>query len=120
VADYASDHAAAYADILEAGAAVTLTRRTAAHTASTDATEVTRSSIAGAAVKVRGNPKQYAPLGVTEHDSPTLLFAAATYGDAAQLNDELTWGGEGLRVVSIDETNPDGTAPIVARLVVSR
>lgn len=117
---YTIEHAQAYADILAAGAAVTLVRRAAAHTASTDAAEITRSSIAGAAMKVRGNPKQYAPLGVTEHDSPTLLWAAATYGNAAQLNDELTWGGEPLRVVSIDETNPDGTGPIVSRLVVSR
>jgi hypothetical protein len=117
---YTTDHVRAYADILAAGSAVTLKRRAVAHTASTDAAAVTPSTIAGAAMKVRGNPKQYASLGLTEHDNPTLLFATATYGDRAQLNDSLEWGGETVRITSIDETNPDGNGPIVSRLVVSR
>lgn len=116
---YAAEHASAYADILAAGAAVTLRRKSVAHTQSTDAVTQTPSTIAGAACQVRGRPQTYEALKLVESDAPTLLFAAATYGDAAELGDELTWGGKDVEVVSIDATAPDGT-PIVARIVVSR
>jgi hypothetical protein len=116
---YQEDHAGAYADILETGQAVTLTRTAKTHTPSTDAMTTSRSEIAGAAVQVKGTPKAYAALGLVESEAPTLLFAAATYGDAAQLGDELEWNSKTVRVKSIDPTAPDGT-PIVARLVVAR
>jgi hypothetical protein len=99
---------------------VTLKRRTSTQTASTGATTVSDSTVAGAAMRVRGNPTIYKDLGLVESAAPTLLWSAETYGDRAQLGDELTWAGATVRVKSIDETDPDGAGPIVSRLVVAR
>jgi hypothetical protein len=116
---YATDHAQAYADILAAG------QRGHAASGSDRAHRVDRchavtpSTVAGAAMKVRGNPKIYRISASWRADAPTLLFATRRTAIARSWATSSPGPGT-VRVKSIDETDPDGAGPIVSRLVVAR
>ena len=120
-ASYATEHAGAYADVLAAGAAVTFSAITpGTYDGATDTWSTpTTATVAGAAVRVRGNPLTYQALELVQGEAPTLLFAPATYGALPALGAAVTWGGVVYTVRSVEPVSPSGSA-ILARVVVAR
>lgn len=120
-ASYATEHASAYADILAAGAAVTFSAITpGTYTPATDtwSTPVT-TTVAGAAMRVRGNPLTYQALELVQTEAPTLLFAPATYGATPAPGMTVTWDGVVYTVRSVEPIAPSGDT-ILARVVVAK
>lgn len=117
---FAADHADALADITAAGVAVTFTKIVpGTYDAATDTwTDEDDLSVAGAAIRVRGDPERYEGLGLEVDKAATLLFAATTYGTAPSLGATVSFGGVTYTVRHIDPVSPDGT-PIIARVTVS-
>lgn len=118
---YAAEAAGALADIKAAGAAVTFSRRVpGTYDESTGLTSSsTLTSVAGYAMRVRGNPKTLDRLSLKESEAPTLLFAPSTSGSVPLPNDSVSWGGVTYIARDVDEVSPDGTA-IIAKVVVAR
>lgn len=118
---YSVEHASALADIRAAGTDVTFTLTTpGTHSESTGTFSTpTTADVTGSALEVAGDPRQYAELGLTSHQSATLLFAPDTYGDTPSLNAQVLWGSDLYTVKAVKPLRPDGTA-ILARVVVSR
>ena len=118
---YADDHASALADLTEAGTAVTFTRTLpGTYDPSTDTwSGGSTTTVAGYAMRVKGNPLQYQALELIQSESPTLLFTPSTYGEMPALGSQVTWNSLAYTVRAVDPVSPDGTA-IVARVIVSR
>lgn len=100
MADYTRDHASAYADVLAAGAAITVTR-SATDGESADGTmpEPAQTSIACVAYQKKSDPARFAELGLTLATSITLSVVPATYGlrvnspEFVKSGDLLPWAG---------------------------
>lgn len=119
--NYTADHAGALADLTEAGAAVTFTLTSPGMYS--EATDTFASSgvttVAGYAIEVPGDPRQYAALELIQRDARTLLFAPSTVGSTPALGAALTWAGATFTVQSVQRVAPDGTA-ILSTVVVAR
>jgi hypothetical protein len=118
---YASDHADALAALQSAGARLTFTLKSPGeYDALTDTrTEPEVLEAKGAAMEVKGDPEEYAALGLIRSSSVTLLFAPSTYGLAPDLAGySVTWGGKEYVVKSTEPLAPDGNA-ILTRVVCS-
>ncbi len=115
---YATEHASALADIQAAGASVVFTLAVATYDAPTDTQTTTNTTIAGAAIQVKGSPEQYAALSLTDLSPATLLFAPTTLGDKPALGATVPWGGSTQTVKSVDPVALDGSA-ILARVVIA-
>lgn len=118
---YATEHASAYADILAAGAAVTFSAVSAGtYDGATDtwSTPVT-TTVAGAAIRVRGNPQTYQALELIQSEAPTLLFAPSTYGATPALGMTVTWDGVVYTVRAVEPIAPSGDT-ILERVVVAK
>jgi hypothetical protein len=102
---YTTDHASAYADVKNAGAAVTFT--------------LASTTVAGYAIRIKGDPKKYHALKLVESEAPTLLFVPTTYGERPPLNALTTFGGTEYAVTDEEPLMPDGTA-ILSKVVVAR
>lgn len=102
---YAAEHASAYADVAEAGAAVSFVGDT---------------TVPAVVMRVDGNPIKYAELGLKLTESPTLFAVTVTYGDAVPDGATVPFGGITYYVVSIDPFDPDGQGAIYSRVIVSR
>lgn len=118
---YAPDHAGALADVKAAGAAVTFTfRNPGTYDEATGLfTSAGTSSVAGYAVRVRGNPKTYDRLSLKQSEAPTLLFTPNTYGALPQMDHVVTWNSIVYTVRDVEPVAPDGSA-ILAKIVVAR
>ncbi len=116
---FAAEHADMYAEVAANGAAVTFTKTTpGAFNESTGVTaDPTVSSVAGVAMKVKGDKKRYESLSLIESNAPTLLFVPATYGDEPDLGAIGEWAGDPVTLKDVETFAPDGTA-ISARCVV--
>ena len=120
MADYTAKHASAHAKIKAAGAAITFSRdERTDYDAEAGTSTITTTTVAGVAVRVRGNPKVYDILGLIESEAPTLLFAANTFMEVPELGMKGTWGGTKFTVRDINPLAPAGDV-ITATLVVSR
>lgn len=118
---YETEHASALADVRAAGVDVVFTKTVkGAYDASTNTFGPdTVTTVTGAAVRTKGDPKKYAALNLIESEAPTLLFVADTYGDTPPLESAVDFGGNTYRVRDVDPLAPDGTA-IFTRAVVAR
>lgn len=110
----------ALAQITAKGAAVTFTRAvTTSYDPLTDTvTSGTATTVAGYAVRVKGDPERYRVLSLVETKAPTLLFAPTTYGSAPKEGDTLTWSSVAYTVRDVAPVAPDGTG-IIYRVVVA-
>lgn len=117
--DYTADHAAALAEIREAGAAVTFTKTTYLEDLATGTQTRSEASVAGYAAEMPGDPEQYERLHLTEKEAPTLLFVSTTLGDVPESDAEVTWRGRVHTVREILPLAPAGT-PIRFRIVIGR
>lgn len=117
---YAATHARAASKVANAGTAVTFSRIHAGTFAfATDQrTGDYTVTVAGSAVRVKGNPLQYQALGLSQAEAVTLLFAPTTYGELPELGSTATWDGATVTVKNVSPTAPDGTA-ILARVIVA-
>jgi len=116
---FAVEHAGALEDIRANGQAVTFASTTMVYDAANDTSTSSTTSVAGYAMEVGGDPKQYERLSLKEEDTLTLLFAATTYGQLPALGSQVTWASKIYTVRHVKKVAPDGTA-IIARVVVSR
>lgn len=119
---YAGEHAGALADLAAAGVAVSFTQTSATYLdAATDETSTPiTDTVTGYAMRVRGNPVQYAAASLVESEAPTILFAPDVIGTLPRVGAVLTdFGGESYTVAQLFPVAPDGVA-ILARIMVSR
>lgn len=118
---YAQTHARAKSTVADAGADVTFTLTTpGTYDATTDTYSAgSTASIAGNAVRTAGDPQQYADLGLSLEEAPTLFFTPTTYGQLPAPTYQVTWGGLSYTVRAVRPIAPSGTA-IAARVVVAR
>lgn len=91
---------------------------TRTYTPTTDTSTVSSASVAGYAVRTRGNPKVYEALKLIESEAPTLLFSPTTYGSMPDLGATVTWNGKTYTVRDVLPVAPDGTG-IIAKVVVA-
>ena len=122
---YADDHASAHADIAEAGFSVSFSRSVGTLDESTDTvSSSTTTTYSGVAVRLPGNVRTYAALGLTEREPVTLLYCTDTYGDVVPplgaTTSTAALGGGTYTVQSIDPLAPDGSKAITATLVIAR
>ena len=79
-------------------------------------------TITGSAIEVKGNPQQYAALGLTQSGAPTLLFTPTdyelqSYTDEFVLpGDQVEWNGQPFTVKAVFPIAPDGIV-IMARVI---
>lgn len=101
--------------------ATNLTRITQTDNRTTGHLTTTSETIAGRAMKTRGNPIRYRALGLIESEAPTLLWVPTTYnqGDEPQPGDLVTWNGLEYTVRDVDITAPDGEI-IYAKIIIER
>lgn len=117
---YVAEHASALADVAAAGSAVTFTLASAGTYSPTAGTwsSATTATVAGQAVRVKGDPKVYAALELVESEAPTLLFVPTTYGQVPALNSKVTWASTVYTVKHVQVVAPNGSA-ILSRVVVA-
>lgn len=115
---YAAEAAGAYADVKDAGAAVTFTRTVpGTYDASTDTfTAPSTSTITGYALQVAGDPDVYRALSLVESSCPTLLFAPLPIDGTPKVGDTVVWGGTTFTARAVKVLAPD-TTTILARVV---
>jgi hypothetical protein len=99
--------------------ATTFTRKTKTENRSTGAISVSETTIAGNAMKVRGNPSEYRESGLVESEAPTLLFVPTTYGDRISEGDTVTWRNILYTVKKCFHLEPDGVV-ISTRVMIAR
>jgi hypothetical protein len=118
---YGSTHARASTVVVGAGASVTFTLATpGTYDATTDTYSApSTASVAGAAIRVAGDPKQYRALALVEEEAPTLFFTPTVFGQLPAPGYSVTWSGLTFVTRAVRPIAPDGTA-IAARIVVSR
>ncbi len=116
---YATEHASALADIRAAGVDVTFTLTTSTYTEATDVESApVETTVSGAAIRVKGNPNEYAAMKLTQAGLVTLLFAPDTYGERPALSSVVEWEGSDYTVVGVSPTAPDGV-DIISRVVIA-
>lgn len=118
---YATDHASAYADVLEAGAAVTFTAispGTYAEATDTWSGSAT-TTVVGYAVEIPADVRRYEALELVQREPKTLLFACSTYGSVPSLGMTVTWNSVVYTVRDVQVVAPDGSA-IISTVVVAR
>ena len=116
---YGPTHARAYRLVKRKGAAVTFTRITRSHTASTGrVSSPVATSIIGVAVRDEGDPKRYARLTLISTEAVTLFFVPRTFGQLPKHGDACNWGN-GYTVRDVDPVAPSGVV-IGASVVVSK
>ena len=118
---YAPEATSALADIKAAGAAVTFTQTVpGTYDPATDTwTSPSAVTVAGYAIRVKGNPIRYQALELIQSESPTLLFAPTTAGSLPAVGSAVTWNSIAYTVRDVEPVAPDGQ-PIIARIIVSR
>ena len=118
---YADDHAAAHADVADAGAAVTYTKVTpGVYDPTTDSwTPTVNATVPAVAMEVGKNPVLYQALGLVSSEAPTLLTVADVYGTVPVLGSTVVWGGNSYTTRSVVPFSPDGTV-LTSRVVVAR
>lgn len=118
---YATEWADAYADILDAGSAITFTKTSYPQDDTTGAVGAAVTAMAsGVAIRVHGDPILYRELGLTLTESPTLLFAPGTMGTLPALDAVGSWGAVPYHVKHVKPLDVDGAGAILARVVVVR
>jgi hypothetical protein len=120
---YATEHASAYADVLAAGAAVTITATTQAYNAATGRSTPSTSTLAGAAMAVESERRWLDGLiaaGLVQSSALVLMFVAATFGDLPSLGATLAWGGQTVTIRRVKPFDPDGQGTIFCYLAVER
>lgn len=98
---------------------ITFTRTTHTHNRATDTLTSSSSTIAGRAMKVRGDPERYRALGLVESESPTLLFVPTTYGDRIKPGDTVSWRSTTYTARDCNHLEPDGVV-IQTRVIIER
>lgn len=121
MSNYAEDHASAYADVLEAGSAVTWSKTTSGtYDSATDtySTPVT-TTCPGVMIEVDGDDAEYQALELIASSPVTGFFIPTTYGDLPTFDMTGTWGGvtKNVKRVRAGGLRPGGSA-IGAYLVV--
>lgn len=97
---------------------ITFTRNTqSAYDPETDTSSTSETTITGVAIRVPGDPKRYAALGLVESDAPTLQFVPTTYGNTPEPGDTVTWANETYTVRDVEPVAPDGVT-ILARVII--
>lgn len=121
----AEDHASAVESIREEGQPVTFTLTTpGTHDPATETYAApTTASVAGWAIEVRSDEKDFRTLGfepgeIIKRQPATLLFAPETYGALPALNAAVTWAGKRRKVMGMLPLRPDSRV-IMARIVVA-
>ena len=117
---YARQAASALAMLKRKGAAVAFTRTTpGVYDPATDTwTTPATTTVAGYAIRVRGDPDRYRALELIESQAPTLLFAPSTLGQAPEAGMTTTWSATAYTVRDVSPVAPDGTG-LVFRVVVT-
>jgi len=115
VSQYTADHAGALADIREAGAPVTFTFAVAGtHSPSTGTfTGGSTTSVDGDAIRMPGDVRRYAALGLTEREAITLLFAPTTFAANPEVGATFTFGGDTFTIATCDPLALDGDTMLV-------
>ena len=98
---------------------VTFTRTTQTYNPTTGVTTSATSTVAGHAIRVRGDTETYRALSLIQSEAPTLLFTPATYGEVPQPGDAVTWAHVDYRVRDVNPLEPDGVV-ILARVIIIR
>lgn len=105
------------------GTPVTFSRTTRVEDPATGQSTTTAITVAGHAIRTKGDALRLQALGIVERDVVVLLFTAATYGDTPRPGDTVEWpAGSGARpytVRDVDPVAPDGPS-IIARVTVTR
>jgi hypothetical protein len=114
---YAAQTAMALRLIRAKGATVSFARTmTDSYDPATDVDQPYTVTCTGSAVRVRGDARQYAALGLVQSDAATLLFAPDTAGEIPPLESTVIFGGAQYVVRATNPVAPDGDA-IVSRLI---
>lgn len=118
---YTEDYVGAYADVMDAGSAITFTKTTTPQDDTTGApgTPVT-SQAPGVAIRVRGNPIRYRDLGLTETEAVTLFFVPGSQGALPDLGAVGSWGSLPYTVRDVSPLDVDGMGAIAARVIAVR
>jgi hypothetical protein len=122
---YAAEHADALADVSDAGAAVVFTRTVNVEDTATGLVTPSVSTIAGSAIRVKGNPDKYQALGLVQSQAPSLFFTPNNYGDCPGPGDTVLWRDPVTQqlatyaVKDVDPIAPDGFV-IAARVVIAK
>lgn len=116
---YAAKARAAYLKLLAKGAAATFTHTSpgtldpATNLHSAPAT----TTVAGAAVGLEANMREYERLSLVPSDSRTLLWAPATFGETPLLDSQVVWGGATYTLRSFNPFGADGTSILFTAVV---
>ena len=116
---YRDQHTGALATLTERGAAVTFTQTTTDYTPTTGIQTVSTSTVVGYAIRAKGDPRQYADLGLVQREPVTLVFTPTTYGQVPALGATVTWNSTTYIVENVSPVAPDGNA-ILSRVVIAR
>jgi hypothetical protein len=116
---YAPQHARALVMVGDKGSPVTFTKVTTPQDDTTGApgTPVT-TTVAGVAIRVRGNPDRYRELGLTLSENPTLFFVPSTQGQKPADGSTVVWGGTTYTTKDVLPIDLDGASAIAHRVVV--
>lgn len=101
------------------GAAVTFSKTVVAYDAATDTSTSSTSTVAGFAMRIQGDPDEYARLGLIQSEHPMLSFEPTTPGQLPPLGATVVFGGETLTVEDVNPCAMDGT-PTSAHIRCSR
>lgn len=119
---YATEHASALADVRAAGRSVTFTVTTRTQDRTTGLVTPVDSTVTGAALRVKSDPKKLSALSVQHNLSMesaiTLLFVPDTYGGGVDPGASVEWMSKTYIVRDVDPLAPDGSN-IFQRVVVS-
>lgn len=116
---YAAEWADALADVLEAGAPIVFKGTTSTLDEATGRSTAPQTVIvAGQALQKRGDPEQYALLGLSPSQAVLLLFIPNIYGAMPALGLSADWAGQTYSVKDVDPIKLDGVA-LGAFIVVS-
>jgi hypothetical protein len=118
---YAADHASAKADVRAAGAPITFVRSMPG-AEQPDGTFIGPASdavLAYATEMEEGDAAEYARLGLTQSEAPTLFVVCDAYGDAPVVGARALWGGTTWTVKAVQAYRPDGV-PLTSTVVIAR
>jgi len=111
---YAPQHTSALATLERKGSAVTFTFTSGTHTPATGTfASPTTATVAGQAIRLPGDVRRYAALGLTEREAITLLFAPTTYGANPEVGATFTFGSDTFTVATCDPLAIDGFTLLV-------
>jgi hypothetical protein len=98
--------------LMRKGAAVTFTKVIpGTYNPTTEETGApTTLTVAGYAMRIAGDPDEYARLGLIQSEHPMLSFVPDTEGELPEIGWEVVFGGESLTVEDINPCAMNGTA----------